>query len=79
MDLCQQMLSFAGRGKIQVNQVNLTQLVQESAGLLKIASSKKAQLLFELNESLPLLQAEEAQLRQVLINLVSNSADSMHY
>lgn len=76
-DLCQQMLSFAGRGKIQVHQVNLTQLVQNCAGLLKIACAKKAQLHFELEASLPLLQAEEAQLRQVLINLVSNSAESM--
>jgi two-component system, cell cycle sensor histidine kinase and response regulator CckA len=77
MDLCQQMLSFAGRSKIKVHQVNLTQLIQESAGLLKIAGTKKAQLVFVLSESLPLLQAEEAQLRQVLINLVSNSAESM--
>ncbi|HQR05182.1 MAG TPA: PAS domain S-box protein [Gemmatales bacterium] len=77
MDLCQQMLSFAGRGKIKVNQVNLTQLIEELSGLLKIAGTKKARLVFELSESLPLLQAEEAQLRQVLINLVSNSAESL--
>ncbi|MFT3878901.1 MAG: PAS domain S-box protein [Gemmatales bacterium] len=77
MDLCQQMLSFAGRGKIKVDQVNLTKLILESAGLLKIAGTKRTQLAFELSESLPLLQAEEAQLRQVLINLVSNSAESM--
>ena len=77
MDLCQQMLSFAGRGKIQVNQVNLTQLIQESAGLLKIAATRKAQLVFELHADVPLLHAEAAQLRQVLINLVSNSADAV--
>lgn len=77
MDLCQQMLSFAGRGKIHVNQVNLTQLIQESMGLLKIAGTKKVKLHCELSESLPLLQAEEAQIRQVLINLVSNSSESM--
>ncbi len=74
--LCQQMLSFAGRGKIEVNQVNLTQLIHGTEALLKIASGKKADLVFELDPMLPSIQAEEAQLRQVLINLVANAADS---
>lgn len=75
--LCQQMLSFAGRGKIEVNQVNLTQLIHGTEALLKIASGKKADLVFELDSRLPSIQAEEAQLRQVLINLVANAADSV--
>ncbi|MBL8822661.1 MAG: PAS domain S-box protein [Planctomycetia bacterium] len=76
-ELCLQMLSFAGRGRIQVQHVNLTELVQASSGLLRIACAKKARLQFELADGLPPIQAEEAQLRQVLINLVSNSSDAM--
>lgn len=76
-DLCLQMLTFAGRGSIQVQKVNLTRLVLDSSGLLKIAAGKKAELTFDLDQSLPDIKAEEAQLRQVLINLVSNSAESM--
>lgn len=76
-DLCQQMLSFAGRSKIKMMEANLTQLVQDTAGLLTIACAKKAQLHFELDVDLPQLQVDHAQLRQVLINLVSNASESM--
>ncbi|HMO36902.1 MAG TPA: PAS domain S-box protein, partial [Gemmatales bacterium] len=75
-NLCQQMLSFAGRGKIETHQVNLTQLIRNSEALLKIALGKRADLLLELDPDLPTIQAEEAQIRQVLINLIANSADS---
>lgn len=75
-DLCQQMLSFAGRGRIRVTQVNMTELVKQSAGLIKIACARKAELEFDLKAELPSIQAEEAQIRQVLINLISNSAES---
>jgi two-component system, cell cycle sensor histidine kinase and response regulator CckA len=75
-NLCQQMLSFAGRGKIETHQVNLTKLIQSTEALLKIATGKKADLLLELDPDVPTIQAEAAQLRQVLINLVSNAAES---
>jgi two-component system cell cycle sensor histidine kinase/response regulator CckA len=78
IDLCQQMLSFAGRGSILVQSINLTELIQKTASLLHIACGKKAVLHFELDSKLPPLQSEEAQLRQVLINLVSNAADALN-
>lgn len=75
-NLCQQMLSFAGRGKIEVSQVNLTSLIRNTEALLKIASGKRADLVLELDPDLPSILAEEAQLRQVLIILVANAADA---
>ncbi|MFO0813776.1 MAG: PAS domain S-box protein [Gemmatales bacterium] len=77
-DLCQQMLSFAGRGRIRVQSINLAELVRNSTSLLRIACGKKAELVLELDDQLPALQAEEAQLRQVLINLVSNASDALN-
>jgi PAS domain S-box-containing protein len=77
MALCQQMLSFSGRGKIEVGLVNLTCTIQDVETLLKVASAKKADLIYKLDESLPTIQAEEAQVRQVLINLVSNAAEAI--
>jgi len=75
--LCQQMLSFAGRGKIDVGQVHLSKTVHDVTALLKVASSKRADLDLNLDDHLPPIQAEEAQVRQVLLNLVSNAAEAV--
>jgi PAS domain S-box-containing protein len=76
-DLCQQMLNFAGRGQLEFSEVNISALVQETAALLRITCHKKAQIEIELSKDLPVVQAEPAQLRQVVLNLVHNAAEAV--
>jgi signal transduction histidine kinase/CheY-like chemotaxis protein len=76
-DLCRQMLAYAGRGQFMIDQADLTQLARDSVPLLHLSISKRAQLQLNLAEQpLPVL-IDCTQVRQILMNLVINSAEAM--
>ncbi len=76
-DLCRQMLAYSGRGRFVVRPVDISELVQEMAQLLAVSISKDVRLQFRLTPGLPLVQADASQLRQVVMNLVTNGAESI--
>jgi len=76
-DLCQQMLAYAGRGKYIVGPVDLSRLVQEIAPLVTASISKKVSVSFRLAPGLPAVEGDAAQLRQVVMNLMLNAAESL--
>ncbi len=76
-ELCRQMLAYSGKGRFVVQLLDLSELITEAAPLLELSTTKKAKLRFFLNKNLPLIQADVNQLRQVVINLVSNAAESI--
>jgi hypothetical protein len=51
--------------------------VQEIAHLLESSSSKKVELEIDISDELPLVYADRAQLRQVVMNLITNASESM--
>jgi PAS domain S-box-containing protein len=76
-DLCQQMLAYAGRGQFVVQPVDVNALTQEMAQLLQTALSKRAVLKFNLADGLPAVQADATQLRQIVMNLITNASDAI--
>jgi PAS domain S-box-containing protein len=76
-DLCAQMLAYAGRGQFVVAPIDLSVLVQEMATLLTTALSKMAVLKFNLTEGLSPLVADPTQVRQVVMNLITNASDAI--
>ncbi len=76
-DLCKQMLAYSGRGRFVVQQLDLGQLVEETAQMLQISISKKAVLRFHLEKNLPPVDADATQLRQVIMNLVINASEAI--
>ena len=76
-DLANQMLAYSGKGKFVVEQVDLSWLVKEMQPMLAISIKKKALLQFDLEDGLPSVEADLAQLRQVLLNLVINASDAL--
>ncbi len=76
-ELCRQMLAYSGKGRFVVQLLDLSELITEAGPLLELSTTKKAKLRFFLNKHLPLIQADVNQLRQVVINLVSNAAESI--
>jgi len=76
-DLARQMLAYSGRGKFQLKTVNLNDLVQEMTHLLGISISKKAVIRYALEPDLPSIEADPAQLQQVVMNLVINASDAI--
>ena len=76
-DLTRQMLAYSGRGKFQIKSLNLNDLVQEMTHLIGISISKKAVLRFTLDPQLPSIEADPAQIQQVVTNLIINAADAI--
>ncbi|MBU5614782.1 ATP-binding protein [Geomonas azotofigens] len=76
-DLAAQMLAYSGKGKFIIEHLDLNRLLQEMLHMLEVSISKKAQLSFELAESLPLVEADATQIRQVVMNLVINASEAI--
>jgi PAS domain S-box-containing protein len=75
-DLTNQMLAYSGRGRFETRVLDLNRSVKEMAHLLKVAIPRRVQLQFDLSADLPPVQADPAQLQQVIMNLVTNAAEA---
>ncbi|MDB5311841.1 MAG: Blue-light-activated protein [Gemmataceae bacterium] len=76
-ELCQQMLAYAGRGMFAVADMDLNGLVGEIAQLLATVIRKKAVLKFNLADGLPAIRVDPTQIRQVVMNLITNASDAI--
>jgi nitrogen-specific signal transduction histidine kinase/ActR/RegA family two-component response regulator len=76
-DLCKQMLAFAGRSAAPTETLECSALVAEIAGLLHVALSKKATLVHDLHAAPLAIRADRGQLRQVLMNLITNASEAI--
>ena len=76
-DLTRQMLAYSGRGTFEIRPTDLSALVREILALLQASISKKVEVQLKLDENLPAVEADVAQLQQVLMNLVINGAEAL--
>ncbi len=76
-DLCKQMLAYAGKGRFAVRRLSLNQLIEDTTHMLKISISNWAALRFNLLKTLPAVEADETQIRQVIMNLVINASEAI--
>jgi len=75
--LTRQMLDYAGQGRLQVGPVEVPSLLHNLLPLLEAAATRKAELRLEIPEGLPAILGDEAQLRQVMMNLVTNASEAL--
>jgi two-component system, cell cycle sensor histidine kinase and response regulator CckA len=76
-ELTQQMLAYSGRGQFVLGFIDLSRLIEEVTRLLGTLISKKAVLRMNLPPALPAIKADAAQLRQIVMNLVTNASDAL--
>uniref|UniRef100_UPI002ADE7C8B PAS domain S-box protein n=1 Tax=Tepidiforma sp. TaxID=2682230 RepID=UPI002ADE7C8B len=76
-ELTRQMLAYSGRGKFVVEPLNLSRLVEEMAHLLEVSVSKRAVLKYRFAPDLPLIEGDATQVRQVIMNLITNASDAI--
>ncbi|OGP58891.1 MAG: hypothetical protein A2V67_20660, partial [Deltaproteobacteria bacterium RBG_13_61_14] len=76
-DLTKQMLAYSGRGAFLVQPLDLSNLVEEMAHLLEVAISKKVILNYQFASELPAIEADATQLRQVVLNLITNASEAL--
>ncbi|MBK6686195.1 MAG: response regulator [Deltaproteobacteria bacterium] len=76
-DLTRQLLAYSGQGKFVLEPVDLSVLVGESGRLLATVIAKTATVDYQLAEGLPRVEADATQLRQVVMNLLTNASDAL--
>jgi CheY-like chemotaxis protein len=75
-ELTNQMLAYSGKGRFVVGSIDLAQLVADTSRLLEAVISKNARLELDL-EKVPAVEGDATQLRQVVMNLITNGSDAL--
>jgi len=75
-ELANQMLTFAGQTTLNFQVVQLSKLIEDMAGFLRATMSKRHTFEYDLASSLPPIRADQTQLRQIIINIVTNASEA---
>lgn len=76
-ELCEQMLAYAGKGRVGVRALDLNKLIHETLEMLKASVPSDAELEVQLDPDLPAVRGDATRLRQVLMNLILNAAEAL--
>ena len=73
-ELTRQLLAYAGKGKFNIEAVDVSLLVRAMTSLVSAATNAPVEL--RLDEPGPVVRGDATQLRQVVMNLLTNAADA---
>ncbi|PKN54343.1 MAG: hypothetical protein CVU56_27100 [Deltaproteobacteria bacterium HGW-Deltaproteobacteria-14] len=76
-DLCGQMLAYSGRARFETRTLDVAEEVRAIGDLLRVSLPKGARLVLELDPRPIAVEADPSQLRQVVMNLITNAADAV--
>ncbi len=76
-DLASQMLAYSGKGRFELEGIDLNEFVEEMAHLLEVSTSKKALLRYNFADNLPSIKGDATQIRQVIMNLITNASEAV--
>jgi PAS domain S-box-containing protein len=76
-NLTKQMLAYAGKGRFLIEAIDISVLVREISALIRSSIPKHVTLRLDLQEMLPLVEADATQLQQLIMNLVINAAEAI--
>jgi PAS domain S-box-containing protein len=76
-ELCAQLLAYSGQGEVTAETIDLSSLVQEMTAVLRVSIPKSAHLERDPAVGLPPIRANVGQVRQVVLNLITNAADAV--
>jgi two-component system, cell cycle sensor histidine kinase and response regulator CckA len=76
-ELTNQMLAYSGKGRFVVRRLQINDVIQEMVQLLQASIPKKVQLRYELTAAPSSVDVDVAQIRQVVMNLVTNAAEAI--
>ncbi|MCU1303263.1 MAG: signal transduction histidine kinase, nitrogen specific, NtrB, partial [Candidatus Sulfotelmatobacter sp.] len=74
--LTRQLLAYAGKGRFQIIDFDITRLVRSSADLIRVSIPKSVDLRLDVPRNLPAVRGDSSQIEQVLMNLVINAAEA---
>ncbi|MEM7243765.1 MAG: response regulator [Acidobacteriota bacterium] len=76
-ELTRQMLAYSGKGRFVVEELDLSRLVEEMSHLIEVAVSRKVVLRLDLGEPGIMISADATQVRQVVMNLITNGSEAI--
>ncbi len=76
-ELAQQMLAYSGKGRFLIADIDLNELVTDMGHLLKVSIAKQVVMQYHLAKNLPAISADVSQLRQVVMNLITNASEAI--
>lgn len=76
-DLCTQMLTYAGRGSVTLQECELSGIARDSLEMMSVVLAQRATLDLKLSEERLPIRADQVQVGQVIVNLLMNAADAM--
>ncbi|MDQ6989054.1 MAG: PAS domain S-box protein [Mariprofundaceae bacterium] len=78
-NLCRQMLAYSGKGHFVIEVIDMSDILKDMVQLLEVSIEKHAHLEYELEQKLPKVEADVAQLQQVIMNLVINASEAIEH
>ncbi|MBT4866778.1 MAG: PAS domain S-box protein, partial [Planctomycetaceae bacterium] len=76
-ELTRQMLAYSGRGKFVIQRIDISELVEEIGHLLEVSIGKNVVIKYNLASKLPAIEVDVTQVRQVVMNLITNASDAI--
>jgi PAS domain S-box-containing protein len=75
--LAQQMLAYSGKGRFILEHLDLSARVRDTARLIRASVPPNVDLRLRLADRLPLIEADTAQIQQVVMNIIINAAEAV--
>jgi two-component system cell cycle sensor histidine kinase/response regulator CckA len=76
-ELTKQMLAYSGRGQFVVERLDLNKLILENFTLLRASISRAIRVELNLSEEDCFIEADRAQIQQVIMNLLINASEAI--
>jgi CheY-like chemotaxis protein len=71
------MLAYSGMGRFLIEPIDVRSVVEEMLQMLAVSISKKIELRLRLAEGLPAIDADGTQIRQIVMNLITNASEAI--
>lgn len=75
--LCQQMQTYAGKGKMEDGLLNVNANLEQIGNLLDVTTGPNTVLKIELDDDVPAIQGDKAQIQQLIVNLIQNAGEAV--
>ncbi|MGO9289536.1 MAG: response regulator [Polyangia bacterium] len=76
-DLCRQLLAYSGGGGFLNEPIAPRRIVEEISRILEVSVAAKVRLVFRFAEDVPLIAGDPTQIRQVVMNLITNASEAI--
>lgn len=75
--LCKQLLSYAGKRQMTLERIEPRAFLEDNQELFDLSRARGVRIEFHIANDLPLVIADETQLRQILVNLIVNAVEAV--